>query len=170
MTEKTTIRLFLAIKAHYKWITRHFDISSAYIHEPHTQYKPVYIRENPRFNGELRHLHHTGIILRNLYGTPPAAQTYLKGLISHLVHHVYTKGQNDQFLFSKLDENEPILVAIRMVDLLPMLPSKRSIDELLMWLATKYKISNRRFPTTYLKWHIIRTPEGHIHLSHPHVA
>lgn len=52
-----------------------------------------------------------------------------------------------------------------MDDFLPISPLPENIQELLTILGKKYKISNLGYPTTYLKWNINRTQNGHIHVS-----
>lgn len=78
MGEQKTVRLLLALSAHFGWHVGHFYITAAYLHEKYTDIKPVFIQEDPRFIGERRHPHDTVVFFKNLYGTPSGAFTYQK--------------------------------------------------------------------------------------------
>ena len=55
MADKVTIRLLLAIKAAGRLKADHFDIKSAYIHEPFKHKKPVFVKQHPRFDGSFKY-------------------------------------------------------------------------------------------------------------------
>ena len=70
MADKATIRLLFAIQASGGLASDHFDIQSAYIHEPYKFEQPVYIRQHPRFDVTLKHNCRGGLFMKNLYSNP----------------------------------------------------------------------------------------------------
>ena len=97
MAGKTTVRLLLAIAASQNWPLEHMDISSAYLHEKCPPGKPVYIKQLPRFDGNLKHPGKAGLLTRTIYGTPQAARIYHNGLSKHLNSHGYKPTQADPY-------------------------------------------------------------------------
>lgn len=109
MAEKTTVRLLLALAALQKWKMKHLEIQSAYFYERYKHDRPVYIMQHPRFDSSFAHLDHTSVLLRNLYGTLLAGNIYFAGLGQFLKKNEYKQNQAGPYLFSKTNEEFPIL-------------------------------------------------------------
>ena len=157
MADRATIRKIISLAATKKWPIHHFDITAAYLHEKYPKENNVYIKQMPRFDGSFAHPDHIGKLEGNLYGTAPAFHIYFKTLTHHLIKHGYSQSAVDPCLFTKSKDNNTVSVAISTDDLLTTAPSLEDIMELYHILSRKYNITNLRFPTTYLKWHIMRT-------------
>lgn len=145
-----------------------FDIKEAYLHEPYRELSPFYIKEQPQFDGTVKHSGQTGILLNNIYGTPPAANKYFKGLLQHLTCNGYKQSHADTCIFTKVSDGQPILIQGSMDDFLPIYPNQTLIDELFTKLRKKYQTQNLDHQTTYLKWHINSGEDGRIHIFQPH--
>ena len=160
----------MAISAAKKWNIEHFDITAAYLHELYQHDKPIYIRQHPRFDGTLKHNCKSGILQRNLYGTPPASNIYFSALVKHLHAHHFTQCQTDPCLFAKTIEStgETTLVAVSMDDFLVTASNQKLITDLYNHLATKYTIKRLGEPQTYLNWKVVVRPDRSIHISQPH--
>ena len=172
MAERTTIRLLFDLTAAYNLHIEAFDIKSAYIHELYDPSHTVYVKQPPRFNGELKHKDKTGILIRNLYGTPPAAHIYSTALFRFLKSCGYIPSHTDPTLFSHIHSpTKYIHFAISMDDFLIISTHQQLIVKLHSELRRKYDIKRIGKPTQHLGWHIsYRQQDSAIHIGQPQLT
>lgn len=75
--DKTTARLLFAIAAAHKWPVEHMDITNAYVHEPATHNKSIYVRELADSRGRFSNGKTMGRLLKNLWGGNSAGHDYV---------------------------------------------------------------------------------------------
>ena len=132
----------------------------------------VYIRQHPRFDGSLKHPFKAVILTGNLYGTPPASHMYFEALVEHLKQANYVQCQANPCLFVKQfpHTEETLLVCVSMDDFFTISPNPQYISDLFEHLSSKHKIKRFGRPQLYLKWQIIYSPNGSIHIFQPHTS
>lgn len=167
MADKTTIRSILAFAAATNYPLSHFDITSAYRHEPASTSTTVYVKQHPQFDGSYKHKEKFGVLKRNLYGGKSAAYFYCQGLQSFLKNQSYNQSPHDPLMFFKITSESFILLGISGDDFLVTASNQNLIQELLNVLETKYNIKDLGFPTKYLGWTITKQPDISIHISKP---
>lgn len=94
-TDKTTMRFLLSLAANKHVNLQNYDITSAFTHERIKSKNPIFIRQEPRFYGSLKHEHEYGRLDLNLYGSVMASYIYLEGLAKHFLKHGYTRSDHD---------------------------------------------------------------------------
>ena len=168
MADKATIRLLFAIQAAGGLASDHFDIQSAYIHEPYKFDKPVYIRQHPRFDGELKHNCRGGILTKNLYGNPSGGYYYLEGARNYLRSMNYKQSEHDPCLYFKSQSASSfVLIGLCTDDFLVIATATDLIDELFARLKQKYKIKRLGTPSQYLGWKVEQTHDRSTRISQP---
>ena len=169
VAERPTVRILFCLAAAQGLSIEQFDIHSAFLHEPYTYDRPVYIRQYPRFDGSLKHPGTLGILQGNLYGTPPAGHIYFSGLRSHLLQHGFKQSNADPCLFIRHHhELGTLLVSVTIDDFLAVAKHQRHIDILYKILSLKYQVKRKGIPKLFLNWKVTHSKQGDIHISQPH--
>ena len=166
--DKTTIRLLLCHASAHRIPIEHFDITSAYLHEPFSHKTPVFIKQHPLFDGSLKHPEPAGTLERNLYGTRQGGRIFCDGARDFLTTHNFTQLKSDPCCFTKFTPTGYIFVAMTIDDFLACATHQPLLDELHQTLCTKYSVKRLGFPSRYLNWHITQTPQG-VHIAQPHI-
>ena len=142
------------------------DISSAYLYQNYHHKKPVFVRQHPRFDGSLKHPCKGGKLIKNIYGTPPAARIYYDELVAHLKHK-YQPAQADPCLFHKHNDQGSIIIAVSRDDFLSIASDLKLHHQLYIDLSRKYKVKRLGFLTNYQTWTITKPENQSIHISQP---
>ena len=165
MADRTTVRTLFAYAAAHALPIQHTDISSAYLSEPYTHTKPVYVKQFPKFDSTLSHPGHPyGILKKTLYGTRSGGYLYIDGLFKFLRSHQDNQSDHDPCLFYKNIKEKIILTAISTDEFLVVAISTDLVDDFYSTLSQKYKVKRLGFPTNYLGSNVTRTPNGGIHI------
>lgn len=168
MADKTTVRLLFSLTSALNLSIDHFEITSAYIHEPYQHTKPVYVKQLSRFNGKLKHPGRGGQFIKNLYGNPSGGYYYLVGAQQCMINHGYNQSEHDPCLFYLF--HSPIsfiMVALSSDDFLVTATSQSLINTLYTQLASQYNIKRLGPPTQYLRWTVNIARNGAVHISQP---
>lgn len=168
--EKSSSRLIFAHARYYKQQLHHFDISSAFTHEPYDPEHTVYVRQMPLSDGSFAHPNcKYGILKKNLYGSKPAGNIYLTALHSHMLLDNYKQSTADPCIYFKHIATGTIIVSITIDDFLVTAPTTVDIQNFHTHLASKYKVKHLGKPTSFLGWSIEYDSNGDIHIYQPHL-
>ena len=165
--DRSTQRLLFALHANNKMPIEHFDIKSAYLHEKFQYHKPVYVTQMPKFDGSYRHNSTYRRLRGNLYGSPPAAYYYNRGLQTFLADIGYRHTEHDPCLYVKHTSDGTILASTTIDDFLVVATTQSLIDELYIQLSRKYLIKRLGAPSRFLNWTIKYHKNGSVHISQP---
>lgn len=165
--DKSTARLLFAIAAGHGWAIEHLDITNAYVHEPSSSPRPIFVRELPNWQGQYQYGNATGLLMRNLWGGRSAGHNYIHALFAHLRKHKFIPSDMDTCLFTKQDKVGTTAVAVTVDDFLVIADQPVLIDAFHDILALKYTVKRMGMPTEFLGWTVTRRTDGAIKLSQP---
>ena len=151
MADKVKIRLLLSIKAAGRLKADHFDIKSAYIHEPFKHKKPDFVKQHPGFDGSFKCNGKGGQLIKNLDGTSSGGYYYLEVMQKYLKGNKYTQSQHERCLFFRI--NNPtsfILIALCTDDFFVVATDEPLITALFTKLRKKYYVKRLGEPSQYL--------------------
>ena len=161
MADKDNIRFLFAIEASGGLTSDHFDIQSAYIHEPYKFEEPVHIRQHSRFDGTLKHNCRGGVLMKNLYGSPSGGYYYLGGTRRYLRSMAYKQSEHDPCLYFKTHSSSSfILIGLCTDVFLVIFTATDLIDELFHNLKQTYNIKRLGRPSQYQDWKVEQTNGG----------
>ncbi len=164
---RAAVRLLLALASKHRVPRRQLDITSAFLHENYDWPTNLYLKPIRSFDGT-RSQHQTALLQRNLYGTPQAPATYMRGLHKYLKEHGYTRPRSDRSVYYKRSAVGSIVMAVTIDDFLVIATNDGLYDTLVSNLKKKYVLKDLGIAKQLLGWSITREETtGSIHVSQP---
>lgn len=169
--DRDAVRLVLALSVTNKLDLYHIDLTSAFIHEQYDGLTPLYIKPFPQFDGTPRHKGKVGKIVRNIWGTPHAPRTYIKGLHQHLINNGYSKSKADHNVYTTHTSSFTLIMAITIDDFCVATNSETLYNTLLKHLADKYRVKNIGRARHIIGWSLTKDSDtGSLHITQPYLA
>ena len=162
----TTVRVALSMLAlHEDWQMDVVDISQAYTQaEPRKQ---MFVRAPQNIDGYGPH--HVFELQRNLYGLRSAGKQWYLELSKHLVHQGFRANHSDAALFTKIDDdNKLIMVALVYVDDILLLGSRKDLTEFQTRLKERFRITTQVNAQEYLGMSVTMLPNRSIAVCQTH--
>lgn len=139
--EKSSIRTLICLATASEMPLFHIEIYSEFTAEKYTHTKPVFEKQNTRFDGSMTHPTCCTVqLILNLYGSKPASQIYFTGRKAHLIQNGYTPLQADPCTFAKRIKQYTTTDGTTTDDFLVTALNHKIIDEFKHMITRKYTV------------------------------
>jgi len=157
VVKPTTVRLVLAMTAHFGWNLRQLDVKNAFLHG--ILQEEVYMAQPPGFI-DSQHPEYVCKLHKSLYGLKQALRAWNDKFTSFLPSLGFHTTYADSFLFVKKSGSSVVILLLYVDDIIITGNASTMIDDVICALTREFDIKDLGPLHFFLGIHVISQPDG----------
>ena len=159
VVKHTTIRAILTISNHYQMDVQQMDVKTAFLNGKLRE--DIFMEQPPGFEKE-EEKHKVCKLHKSLYGLKQASRQWNLVLHNTFINDGFKRLQADHCVYTKMIENDMIIVAIYVDDLIIASNNSNLMKQTKLLLTSNFKMTDLGKLKYCLGWEIIMDPESQI--------
>ena len=169
VADRDAIRLSLALAAMHGYDAHHWDLDSAFLHEPFNDNNTLYTYQPQRFDGSFKYPGYIGKITGNIYGARQACHIFTKGLSRHLRLQNFTQLSSESCTYhlTNPDNTSQFVFCVVTIDDFLVISNNSTLRQhVKQHIQSKYSLKDLGPVRHILGWKVHRDQTG-IYISQP---
>lgn len=131
----TTVRIMLALVAHFNWELKQMDVKTAFLHGELNE--KIFMKQPEGFIDK-RHPDYVCLLHKSLYGLKQSPRQWNKRFDACMLSLKFTRSAYDPCLYFKVNMQNPVFLLIYVDDMLLVSPCMKTIDHLKNCLSEQF--------------------------------